>query len=102
MYTSNNYLNYNTNEFSSDLPSQSSFHNVNQQFIGNNSMKNDFDVSSLENLSIFVIVYWILESNELFCSSSTSYPPSTATFAIPAHASGRNRKIILLDKSFLF
>jgi hypothetical protein len=46
MYTSNNYLNYNTNEFSSDLPSQSSFHNVNQQFIGNNSMKNDFDVSS--------------------------------------------------------
>ena len=41
MYTSNNYLNYNTNEFSSDLPSQTSFHNVNQQFIGNNSMKND-------------------------------------------------------------
>jgi hypothetical protein len=42
MYTSNNYLNYNTNDF----PSESSFHNVNQQFVGNNSMKNDFDVSS--------------------------------------------------------
>jgi len=46
MYTSNNYLNYNTNDFSTDLSAQTSFHNANQQFIGNHSMKNDFDVSS--------------------------------------------------------
>lgn len=46
MYTSNNYLNYNPNDFSTDLSAQTSFHNVNQQFIGNNTMKTDFDVSS--------------------------------------------------------
>jgi hypothetical protein len=50
MYTSNNYLNYNTNDFSTDLSTQTSFHNVNQQFIGNNSVKNDFDVSSTREL----------------------------------------------------
>ncbi|CAF2693389.1 unnamed protein product [Rotaria sp. Silwood2] len=75
MYTSNNYLNYNTNDFSNDLSTQSSFHNVNQHFIGNNNtMKNDFDISSTQ-------------SNELFCSSSTPYPTSTTNFPIPAHAS---------------
>lgn len=73
IYSSNNYLNYNTNEFSSDLSGQTSFHNVNQQFLGNNTMKNDFDVSATQ-------------SNELFCSSS-SYPTSSASFSIPAHAS---------------
>jgi hypothetical protein len=48
MYPSNNYLNYGNNEFSNDLStsSSSSFHNANQHFIGNNSMKNDFDLSS--------------------------------------------------------
>ena len=46
MYPSNNYLNYNTNEFSGDLTAQSSFHNANSQFMGNNSMKNDYDVSA--------------------------------------------------------
>ncbi|CAF1392474.1 unnamed protein product [Rotaria magnacalcarata] len=73
MYPSNNYLNYAANEFSNDL-STSSFHNANQHFIGNNPMKNDFDLSSTQ-------------PNELFCSSSTSYPTSTANFPIPAHAS---------------
>ncbi|CAF1125319.1 unnamed protein product, partial [Rotaria sp. Silwood1] len=76
MYTSNNYLNYNTNDFSNDLSTQSSFHNVNQHFIGNNNntMKNDFDIPSTQ-------------SNELFCTSSTSYPTSTTNFSIPAHGS---------------
>jgi hypothetical protein len=46
MYSSNNYLNYNPNDFSTDLSAQASFHNVNQQFIGNNSIKNDFDITS--------------------------------------------------------
>ncbi|CAF0739657.1 unnamed protein product [Adineta steineri] len=76
MYTSNNYLNYNPNDFSTDLSAQSSFHNVNQQFIGNNSMKNEFDITSTQ-------------SNEIFCSSSTSYPtpPTAPSFSIPAHTS---------------
>ncbi|CAF3697813.1 unnamed protein product, partial [Rotaria sp. Silwood1] len=79
MYTSNNYLNYNTNDFSNDLSTQSSFHNVNQHFIGNNNntMKNDFDIPSTQ-------------SNELFCTSSTSYPTSTTNFSIPAHGSVNN------------
>ena len=46
MYASNNYLNYDTNEFSTDLSIQSSFPHVNQQFIGNYAIKNDFDSSS--------------------------------------------------------
>jgi hypothetical protein len=46
MYTSNNYLSYNPNDFSGDISTQPSFHNVNQQFIGTNSMKNDFDMPS--------------------------------------------------------
>lgn len=46
MYNSNNYLNYNTNEFSADLSVQSSFHNGNAQFLATNAMKNDYDVST--------------------------------------------------------
>lgn len=48
MYASNNYLNYNTNDFANDVstPATSSFQNTNQHFIGNNSMKNDYDLSS--------------------------------------------------------
>jgi len=94
MYTSNNYLNYNTNDFSTDLSTPSSFHNVNQQFIGNHSIKNDFDVPSTRELKfrLFLLYYssFILESNEIFCSSSTPYPTSTASFPIPPHASGKN------------
>lgn len=42
MYSSNNYLNYSNNEFGSD----SSFHHAHQQFLGHNSMKNEFDLGS--------------------------------------------------------
>jgi hypothetical protein len=97
MYPSNNYLSYNPNDFSTDLPTQSSFHNVNQQFIGNNAIKNDFDISSARSLiGVFVELNFyfnfISEPNELFCSSSTSYPTSATNFPIPAHASGKKRK----------
>ncbi|CAF1162065.1 unnamed protein product [Adineta ricciae] len=75
MYPSNNYLNYNTNDFASEHSVQPSFHNGNQQFMGNNSMKNEFDVSATQ-------------SNDGFCSSSTSYPSSAGpNFPIPPHAS---------------
>lgn len=43
-----------------------------------------------------------LESNEIFCSSSTSYPTSTANFPISAHASGRyERKHVTINEFIL-
>jgi len=101
MYSSNNYLNYNSNEFSSDLPGQTSFHNVNQPFMGNNAMKSDFDVSATRKLLCFFLnrylhFFVLIESNELFCSSS-SYPTSSAGFSIPAHASGTKKQTNKLE-----
>lgn len=101
MYNSNSYLNYNTNEFSADLSAQSSFHNGNAQFLATNSMKNDYDVSTsrmferrFERCGCSYGGRYFVEPNELFCSSSTSYPTSAAAFPIPAHASGRNGRIL--------
>ncbi|CAF3349161.1 unnamed protein product [Rotaria socialis] len=71
IYTSNNYLNYNSNEF---IPTSNSTQAL---------IKNDFDMTSAA-----AIATPSQSSNELFCSSyPPPPPPPTTNFPMPAHAS---------------